>query len=438
MLEAEKVREDEDDEEEEDIALRNEIKFRKIMSSFLNNDKQEYDRELAGETLIFLTSSEESADMLFEFNILDVCTAILSHESLKGRLHIACLCILGNLVSLKYIGDKVLVEASPLDALQHILTSSVEPRVLSECMRVYIVIFSRDNFSFEKVADPEKQMTAIGNALYLIHTASLDIELLSRSWELCYYISQMESDLYIPHLCLAWSPSSAIPDALSVGNLSLYHEGFVEGKSGFSWLLMFLDVVYSKYTFAAERMLFDFDTLAHEAVCGSIFYAIESSMVVTREESFSATSTLDSILLYFSETDTELLIRCASSLKFQRSTIFLLTVMFDTFLAKDEQLTVAVIRICFNSWIHFKERITNIDIVPDFCSAARNLCEYLAESSSQKWLSSILERSIDLSERARYQRFVEELEYFLVNSRHDFVVRVDDLRKFLINLRQLL
>ena len=298
-------------------------------------------REDAGETLIYLSATEKSAKVLVECQITDVCTTLLLMHSTPERIIVQSLCILANLISLACF-ETLLKSRSLHEAINFVLTTSADPAVLSQCLKIYIIIFSG------KEADSALLSSSsglLGEKLSMIQMTSLDPELLARSWELVHYIVACESSqLIVKDLLTSWNISTVFRETSCRSTLELLQSAKVDGISGISWLLMSFDSIFAESTKISTLLI---EMLCQENSLQSVLSCVISlpfmEVALSREESFYLISCLESLLCHIPDEEVEP--KLSEKDTFVKISIFILSVALEIILARDKGALLALMMI---------------------------------------------------------------------------------------------
>ena len=335
-------------------SLRDEVEYRRLIKCFLgenldvNNNNHDSgvkimisNREDAGEKLIYLSATEVTAMQLIEYHLLEVCKLLISLPTTPAKIAICVLCIRCNLLSLEMCRSAVISSAPVIDNLEAVLTHHLaDPAILSHCLKEFVIIFHQDNIDFQGVLN-EKLYISLGNTLNMIQTNSLDPELLSRSWQLAYYITASSKshtcgDNFIP----SWNFPNIIAEAASKNMLELLQSTTVDGSSGLTWLLVFMDTLFSGSTTFAELAVEYFSDEHLEGIMRSLLLLTDSERSnLSRDESFSLLSCFESLFSHISDEDIKN--RIDKMQIFDKFVSFILSSGFEAALVRDNELFVS-------------------------------------------------------------------------------------------------
>ena len=369
-------------------SLKDEMEYRRLIKCFLgentkdggnyNDDVSESimkARENAGEKLIYLAATEATALQLVQCQVLDVCKMLISIPTTPARLVIIALCIRCNLLLIKSCYISVFSSDHVLVILDTVLTNHVaNPAILSQYLKEIIIIFNQDYIDVQNMID-KNTYAALGSALNMIQTNSLDSELLSRSWQLAYYITvNSNSHFSGGNLMPNWDLPNLSGEATTASMLELLQSTMIDNSSGLTWLLMFMDALFSGSTSFAEYLIEHFSDENLNGILLTLLQLTHSDCSnISRDESFSLLSCLESLLSHISDEDIENRINEMQS--FDKLGLFILSTGFEIALARDNDLFISFLMVIKTNFELIKK--LKLHMIPSLKSSLNDLIEVL-------------------------------------------------------------
>ena len=283
-----------------DDVLVTEVEYRGYIKTFFTGDDEEA-RENAGELLIYLSATPATASMLIDFQLFEVCETLLQlrSERTTERIVTISLCIINNMLSLQACKEYLLHRGSLYRALDGVLLDFVDSVVLMEALKTFLIVFSSN--CIDIVAVTEETLGKLAILLNMIQTNSLCPELIARSWELAYYIAACQNSCHAEVFLIEnWRVSSILTENM-LQRVECLQEGIVDNVSGLGWVLKFVETVFSESSSAAISLFQSFKAEDLDLISVFVFQLASSEMTLSREEGLSLVTSIEAILVHFSE-----------------------------------------------------------------------------------------------------------------------------------------
>ena len=374
----------------EDENLIEEVELRKQIRHFFLGDSIDI-QDHAGEYLDSFICSNENALRSIDFNIIEVCAAILECCN-ESKIVLHSLSILKKILQFEIDIEIFNMNHYLCRPVFEIIVNSFDTAVISKCLRIFIIIVSekKQNCFLDSAS-----MERMGKFINFIQIESLDENLVARSWEMSYFYISIDENREIIQEFLINTLEVLFGIINHRNRVELIRYGVSCKLSGLTWSFRFLASIFLENYHSIISSI-EFSSERFNNIYTYLHFWLHNDTKNLSLSSSESSALLEIIKKIFENTKCSPIFLNKLSLFYKdvaRMEIFMCDLAFETIMSREETQLLDLLFV-FDKLVDIEPSEGKIIYKKEREISIFNLIELVLLNSTSKWLVSVFEKCI--------------------------------------------